>query len=146
MNDKTIFSVNLKFSIEGDFASEHARAIDYAVKEGIDIAQREGYLTPDTSPDTVVTLEHYRSYRDPNTVMLHSNTDMMKPLLSIVEDAQRTGGLLRFSDGLYAPAADPTWVDLGQTIFDTFTMLQNHDIDVTLDILNTDSTSRDYKG
>lgn len=44
-------------------------------------------------------------------------------LEQFVEDIESTGGVLESSDGLYAPVADPGWVDLGHTYLNACSLL-----------------------
>ena len=66
---------------------------------------------------------------------------MIKLLIEIVDDIQCTGGLIKFSDGLYAPVVNPAWIDLGETVHKAHMALVDAGIEHDLDIDVVDYSS-----
>lgn len=67
-------------------------------------------------------------------------TEVLKQLIS---DIDSTGGLIRFSDGHYAPKADPYWTDLGMTVKAAEEALTSQGDEVTLNIEDVEYASSD---
>ena len=68
---------------------------------------------------------------------------MKDTLISLVENAQKTGGIVTFTDGLSAPAADLLWTELGATILKAYDDLNKEGVEVLLDIRKVDYSARD---
>jgi len=68
---------------------------------------------------------------------------MKKALTSLIQDAQATGGIITFTDGLSAPAADPMWTDLGTTILQAHDALKKEGVEIQLDINEVEYSSKD---
>lgn len=64
-------------------------------------------------------------------------------LIELITDIQNTGGLIEFSDGLTAPAADPTWTDLGATVLKAHEELEKAGVVLRLNIEEVDYSSDD---
>lgn len=64
-------------------------------------------------------------------------------LLSIIDTVESTGGLIRFSDGLHAPIAGQSWVDLGEAVNQAHLYLASQKIQHRLTIEWVDYASRD---
>ena len=68
---------------------------------------------------------------------------MQKALISLIQDAQSTGGIITFTDGLSAPVADLLWTDLGETILKAHDALKKEGVEIQLDIDEVDYSSKD---
>lgn len=66
---------------------------------------------------------------------------MKDVLISLISDIQATGGLIAYSDGSYAPVADHTWTDLGETVIAAKRTLEAEGIEVELSIDNVEQDS-----
>lgn len=43
---------------------------------------------------------------------------MKRVMQKLISDVQVSGGLLKFGNGTHAPASDPSWIDLGETVLE----------------------------
>lgn len=70
---------------------------------------------------------------------------MKKALLSLISNVQATGGLLQYGNGTCAPAGDPTWTDLGDTVLDAKAALEDagETVDLTIQDLSDEYESCD---
>ena len=73
----------------------------------------------------------------------HNVNSFEEHLISLITDVQNTGGLIEFSDGLFAPAADPTWTDIGQTIFQAHSALESNGITLRMNIEDVGYSSKE---
>ena len=85
-----------------------------------------------------------KSDNKPEEGELFNNVNAMKEALtSLISDVQATGGIIEFSDGLSAPAAAPTWTDLGTTILKAHCALEKEGIELRLNITEADYPSEE---
>jgi hypothetical protein len=93
--------------------------------------ESEGYEKPFICFD-----EHEQGNIKRATHELVDTTDcpMKEALTSLISDAQATGGIVEFTDGLSAPAADPAWTDLGATILKAQDALEKEGVELRLNI------------
>lgn len=68
---------------------------------------------------------------------------MKDVLIELIDNVQATGGLIKFSDGLTAPQADPTWTDLGATILKVADALEKEGVNMRLEIEEVDYSSEE---
>lgn len=68
---------------------------------------------------------------------------MQDVLIDLIQNIQATGGIITFSDGLSAPAADPTWIDLGDTVLKAHEALTKENIHIKLYIEDVDYSSKE---
>jgi hypothetical protein len=62
-------------------------------------------------------------------------------LIALIKDVNTAGGLIRFTDGLTAPAAEPSWTDLGATILQAHEALKADGVTLGLYAYGVDTTS-----
>ena len=68
---------------------------------------------------------------------------MQNPLIQLVEEAQSTGGITTFTDGLSAPTADLLWTKLGKIILEAHEALKKEGVEIQLDITEVDYSAKD---
>jgi hypothetical protein len=67
-----------------------------------------------------VAIEHYKvEFPTPPNIINYESIGLLQGL---IDDIHSTGGLIEFNDGMYAPATDSTWTDLGNSIIN----IENH--------------------
>jgi hypothetical protein len=67
-----------------------------------------------------VAIEHSKvEFPTPPNIINYESIGLLKGL---IDDIHSTGGLIEFNDGMYAPAIDSTWIDLGNSIIS----IENH--------------------
>jgi hypothetical protein len=71
-----------------------------------------------------------------------SNENLLRAaLISLIKDVNTAGGLVRFTDGLTAPAAEPSWTELGATILLAHEALKADGVVIGLHSYDVDTTS-----
>lgn len=68
---------------------------------------------------------------------------MQEALISLIQDVQATGGIITFTDGISAPAVDPTWTDLGKTVLMAYDALEKEGIEIRLYVDEVEYSSKD---
>jgi len=61
---------------------------------------------------------------------------MKKVLMNLISDIQVSGGLIEYGNGTCAPLADPTWIDLGETILNAKKALELDGERVELNVID----------
>jgi hypothetical protein len=67
--------------------------------------------------------------------------DRERSQISLIKDVNTAGGLVRFTDGLTAPAAEPSWTELGATILLAHEALKADGVVIGLHSYDVDTTS-----
>lgn len=67
----------------------------------------------------------------------------MSALKNLIDTIETTGGLVRYSDGIVAPAADESWIDLAEVVLQAKEELDAQGESVKLTITDVDYSSKD---
>lgn len=68
---------------------------------------------------------------------------MQAALISLINDIQDSGGLITYTDGFSAPAASPSWTDLGSTVLAAHKALEDEGVEIRLYVEESDLASSD---